>query len=110
MQAAIKAARMEQRPPGELDDRVKRQGIALDIVASVDPKLWKFSSKFVHALVNSDVELFAHATKTRGLSATAVRDRHRVLANEIISKFTSCRLRTEFVTLTGRGMISFENI
>ncbi|KAG2847078.1 hypothetical protein PC111_g946 [Phytophthora cactorum] len=51
MQAAIKAARMEQRPPGELDDRVKRQGIALDIVASVDPKLWKFSSKFVHALV-----------------------------------------------------------
>ncbi|KAG3080699.1 hypothetical protein PI125_g20370 [Phytophthora idaei] len=43
MQAAIKAARMEQRPPGELDDRVKRQGIALDIVASVDPKLWKFS-------------------------------------------------------------------
>ncbi|KAF1776418.1 hypothetical protein GQ600_14848 [Phytophthora cactorum] len=97
MQAAIKAARMEQRPPGELDDRVKRQGIALDIVASVDPKLWKFSSgswfedrKWLGQdwrQVNSDVELFAHATKTRGLSATAVRDRHRVLANEIISKF-----------------------
>ncbi|KAG1706844.1 hypothetical protein DVH05_027696 [Phytophthora capsici] len=43
MQAAIITARKEQRRPDKLDDRVKSQGFVLDLVASIDPKLWKFS-------------------------------------------------------------------
>ncbi|KAG3252473.1 hypothetical protein PI124_g2925 [Phytophthora idaei] len=119
-----------------MDDRVKKQGIVLDIIASIDPKLWKFSSQFVHASagfydiktkgrawfkdrkwleqdwrkVTSDVDLFARQTKTSGLSANAVCDRHQVMANEVISKFASTRLRTEFGALSGQGLISFENI
>ncbi|KAG2784190.1 hypothetical protein PC113_g24572 [Phytophthora cactorum] len=43
MQAAITNASSEQRKPDEVDDRVKKQGIVLDLVARIDPKLWKFS-------------------------------------------------------------------
>ncbi|KAE9297035.1 hypothetical protein PR003_g23610 [Phytophthora rubi] len=127
MQAAISNARQEQRKPTELDGRVKKQGIVLELVASTDPKLWKFSSRYVHSLlgfyaikakgrawfadrkwleqdwrkVKSDVALFAHETRTFGMSADSMGNRHRALANEVISKFTSSRLRTKFVTLTG---------
>ncbi|KAE9047748.1 hypothetical protein PR001_g4077 [Phytophthora rubi] len=136
MQAAISNARQEQRKPDELDARVKKQGIVLEVVASIDPKLWKFSSQYVYSLVGfyaikakgrawfadrkwleqdwrkvkSDVALFAHETKTFGMSADSMGNRHRALANEIISKFTSSRLRTEFVTMNGGGLISFDNI
>ncbi|KAE8993422.1 hypothetical protein PF005_g15875 [Phytophthora fragariae] len=51
MQAAISNARQEQRKPTELDGRVKKQGIVLELVASTDPKLWKFSSRYVHSLL-----------------------------------------------------------
>ncbi|ETI32967.1 hypothetical protein F443_20294 [Phytophthora nicotianae P1569] len=136
LQAAIKTARKEQRAPDELDARLKKQGVVLDLVATVDPKLWKMRSKFVGALtgfhavktkinmwfedrkwleqdwrkISSDVHLFAEETNTLGLSADAICDRHRVLANEVIAKFTSSRLRTDFATLSGKGTISFENI
>ncbi|KUF93660.1 Homoserine O-acetyltransferase [Phytophthora nicotianae] len=43
MEAAIKDAKNAQRGPGPLADKIKKQGIGLDIVASIDPKLWKFS-------------------------------------------------------------------
>ncbi|KAF1789247.1 Ulp1 protease family, C-terminal catalytic domain [Phytophthora cactorum] len=135
MQAAITTTKSEQAKTNDMDDRVKKQGIVLDIIASIDPKLWKFSSQFVHASatfydikakgrawfkdrkwleqvwrkVTSDVDLFARQTKTSGLSANAVCDRHQVMANEVISKFASARLRTEFGTLSGQGL-SFENI
>eukprot|EP00644_Phytophthora_capsici_P019271 jgi/Phyca11/47134/gw1.167.1.1 len=136
MQAAIITARKEQRRPDKLDDRVKSQGFVLDLVASIDPKLWKFSSQFVNCLagfydtkarakawiedrkwleqdwrkIKSDVALFADETSTCGILGDTISERHRVLANEVISKFASCRLRTEFVTLAGRGLISFANI
>ncbi|KUF82031.1 hypothetical protein AM587_10001081 [Phytophthora nicotianae] len=41
LQAAIKTARKEQHAPDELDARLKKQGVVLDLVATVDPKLWK---------------------------------------------------------------------
>lgn len=53
---------------------------------------------------------FAEETDTAGISADAVRGRHRVLSNEVISMFTSSRLRTEFATLSGKAQISFDNI
>ncbi|ETK84865.1 hypothetical protein F441_10392, partial [Phytophthora nicotianae CJ01A1] len=43
MEAAIETARAEQKEPEALDDRIKQQGITLDLVVSIDPKLWKFS-------------------------------------------------------------------
>ncbi|RAW21522.1 hypothetical protein PC110_g8820 [Phytophthora cactorum] len=124
MQAATTSARKEKTKPDELDDDIKGHGIVLDLVASIDPKIWKFSSRFVHASagfyninikakawiddrkwleqdwrkVSSDVSLFAEETNTSGISGTAICDRHQVLANEIIAKFSSCRLRTEFLT------------
>ncbi|KAG1689659.1 hypothetical protein DVH05_002017 [Phytophthora capsici] len=42
MEAAISTTRKEQREPDKLDSNVSQQGIALDIVATIDPKLWKF--------------------------------------------------------------------
>ncbi|GMF43240.1 unnamed protein product [Phytophthora fragariaefolia] len=43
MQVAITTAKREQPRPDELDESVKKHGIVLDMVASIDPKLWKFS-------------------------------------------------------------------
>ncbi|EEY62919.1 uncharacterized protein PITG_21364 [Phytophthora infestans T30-4] len=51
MQASIKTAKSEQRHPDPLDDRIKKQGIVLDLVASIDPKLWKFSGQYVGAAI-----------------------------------------------------------
>ncbi|KAL3657607.1 hypothetical protein V7S43_017411 [Phytophthora oleae] len=60
--------------------------------------------------ISSDVSLFAEATKTEGLSPDAVSNRHQSLANEVISKFASWKLRTKFVTPSGKGLIGFENV
>ncbi|KAG1697985.1 hypothetical protein DVH05_015469 [Phytophthora capsici] len=43
LQAAVTTAWKEQDSPDPLEDSVKNQGIVLDIVATIDPKLWKFS-------------------------------------------------------------------
>lgn len=43
LQAAVTTAWKEQDSPGPLEDSAKNQGIVLDIVATIDPKLWKFS-------------------------------------------------------------------
>ncbi|KAG1691563.1 hypothetical protein DVH05_026858 [Phytophthora capsici] len=43
MEAAIKDAKTEQSQPCPLTDNIKKQGIGLDLVAPIDPKLWKFS-------------------------------------------------------------------
>lgn len=136
MQAAITTTRSEQRQHDALDDSVKKHGIVLDVVASIDPKLWKFSGRYIHASavfydikakgrawfkdrkwleqdwrkVKSDVDLFARQANICGLSANDVCDRHQALANEVISKFAFSRLRTEFRTRSGQGLISFENI
>ncbi|KAF1791305.1 hypothetical protein GQ600_17150 [Phytophthora cactorum] len=135
LQAALATARNEQHTPDELDANTKKQGIVLDLVATIDPKLWKMRGNFVGALTGF------HAIKTKiqvwfedrkwleqdwrkvsssvyvcrgdehlGLRGDAVCDRHRDLANEVIAKFTSSRLRTEFAALSGKGTISFENI
>ncbi|KAG1688240.1 hypothetical protein DVH05_003846 [Phytophthora capsici] len=61
MEAAIKTARAEQKEPDALDHRIKKQGIVLDLVASIDPKLWKFSGAFVGALTT----FYAVKTKIR---------------------------------------------
>ncbi|KAG7375381.1 26S proteasome non-ATPase regulatory subunit 11 [Phytophthora pseudosyringae] len=136
MQAAVTNTRSEKNKPGDLDESVKKQGLALEIVASIDPKMWKFSGQFVGPLtgfyavkakgkswfqdrkwleqdwrkLDSDVDIFANETNTAEISADGVRDRHQAMANEVIAKFTSSRLRTEFVTLSGGGIISFEHI
>ncbi|POM76669.1 Hypothetical protein PHPALM_6063 [Phytophthora palmivora] len=39
MEAAIKTARIEQKEPYPLEARIKQQGVVLDLVASIDPKL-----------------------------------------------------------------------
>ncbi|ETP28142.1 hypothetical protein F442_22571 [Phytophthora nicotianae P10297] len=108
MDAAIKTARAEQREPDPLDDSIKKQGIQLDLVASFDPKLWKFSGQYVGAATTfyyvktkvrqwfedrkwleqdwrkivSDVDFLAVETGTSGLSSDAVRARHWAMANE----------------------------
>jgi hypothetical protein len=56
------------------------------------------------------VSLFAVQTNTTGLSVDAACQSHRVMANEVIGKFDSSTLRTEFVTQSGGGSITFENI
>ncbi|KAG1694541.1 hypothetical protein DVH05_021047 [Phytophthora capsici] len=100
MEAAIKTARAEQKEPDALDHRIKKQGIVLDLVASIDPKLWKFSGAFVGALTTFyavktkirswfEDQLFGMETGASGISGAAVQDRHQKLANEVISKFTS---------------------
>ncbi|ETN23544.1 hypothetical protein PPTG_00124 [Phytophthora nicotianae INRA-310] len=132
MNAAITAARAEQREPDPLDDSTKKQGIRLDLVAYIDPKLWKFSGKLTWALyyvktkvrqwfedrkwleqdwrkIASDVDFLAVETGTSGLSSDAVRDRHWVIANEVISKFALIRLSAEFVTPSRGCFITFEN-
>ncbi|GMF15316.1 unnamed protein product [Phytophthora fragariaefolia] len=43
MQAAVITARKEKHKPDETTDLVKTQGVGLDVIASIDPKLWKFS-------------------------------------------------------------------
>ncbi|KAJ8579034.1 hypothetical protein ON010_g162 [Phytophthora cinnamomi] len=152
MQASVTTARNEKKKPDELTDSVKNQGLTLDVVTSIDPKLWKFSgvallrllydfglffSQFVGALtgfydikskvkswiqdrkwleqvdwrkIDADVHLFALETKTAGMSSDAVSDHHQLMANELIVKFTSSRLRTEFATISDSATISFENI
>ncbi|ETI54306.1 hypothetical protein F443_02848 [Phytophthora nicotianae P1569] len=136
MEAAIKDAKNEQRGPGPLADKIKKQGIGLDIVASIDPKLWKFSGKYVGALtafyavksnirswfddrkwlerdwrkVVSNVDLFGAETGMTGLSSDAVCNRHWAMANEVISKFTISRLSSEFAPKSGKGIIAFDNI
>ncbi|KAG3023774.1 hypothetical protein PC128_g12310 [Phytophthora cactorum] len=132
LQAALATARKEQYTPDELDANTKKQGIVLDLVATIDPKLWKMRGNFVSALtgfhaiktkiqvwfedrkwleqdwrkVSSNVSLFTEETNTwvceEMLSVIAT--------DEVIAKFTSSRLRTEFATLSGKGTISFENI
>lgn len=56
------------------------------------------------------MELFAQETNTARLSADSVRRRHQAMANEVIAKFSSSRLRTEFVARSGGGRINFEHI
>ncbi|EGZ06300.1 hypothetical protein PHYSODRAFT_418207, partial [Phytophthora sojae] len=135
MQAATTTTRKEKQPI-VLDEKAKKQGLVLDVVLTIDPKLWEFSGQYVGALtgfyaikakctswskdrkwleqdwrkVDSIVDLFAVETATAGLPRDAVPERHQGLANEIISKFTSSRLRTEFVTLSNKVLISFDNI
>ncbi|ETP28009.1 hypothetical protein F442_22705 [Phytophthora nicotianae P10297] len=136
MDAAIKTARSEQREPDPLDDSIKKQGIQLDLVASIDPKPWKFSGQYVGAATTfyhvktkvrpwfedrkwleqdwrkivSDVDFLAEETGTSGLSSDAVRARHWAIANGVISKFASCRLSAEFVTPSRGCFITFENV
>ncbi|KAF1785280.1 hypothetical protein GQ600_9055 [Phytophthora cactorum] len=116
LQAALATTRKDQRTHEEAR-------VVLDLVATIDPKLWEMRG-CSHRIprytdqdtyedwrkVSSNVSLFAEETNTLGLQGDAVCDRHRVLANEVIAKFTSSRLRTEFATLPGKGTISFENI
>ncbi|ETL98205.1 hypothetical protein L917_04679 [Phytophthora nicotianae] len=136
MQAAITTAKREQCKPDELDESVKKHGIVLDMVASIDPQIWKFSGAYIGSLVGfhaiktkghmwfedrkwleqnwlkipSNVSLFARETRTQGLSADAVCNRHKALANEVIAKFASSRLLTEFMALSENRTITFENI
>ncbi|ETP37581.1 hypothetical protein F442_14608 [Phytophthora nicotianae P10297] len=58
----------------------------------------------------SDVDFLAVETGTSGLSSDAVRARHWAMANEVISKFASCRLSAEFVTPSRGCFITFENV
>jgi len=60
--------------------------------------------------LEADVELFSHETNTAGLSTDGLRRRHQAMANEVIAKFSSSRLRTEFSSRSGEGMINFEHI
>ncbi|GMF43238.1 unnamed protein product [Phytophthora fragariaefolia] len=60
--------------------------------------------------VFSDVSIFAKETSTDFISTDAIPARHWVLANEAISKFASSRMLTEFATVSGKGMITFENV
>ncbi|OWY96644.1 hypothetical protein PHMEG_00033042 [Phytophthora megakarya] len=60
--------------------------------------------------IESNVNLFADETGCNELPTEAIPKRHQALANEVISKFASCRLRTQFLTLSGKGMICFDNI
>ncbi|ETI44531.1 hypothetical protein F443_10772, partial [Phytophthora nicotianae P1569] len=50
LQAAVTTAWKDQNAPDPLTDTVKKHGVRLDIVTTIDPKLWKFSSRFVGAL------------------------------------------------------------
>ncbi|KAL3667193.1 hypothetical protein V7S43_008127 [Phytophthora oleae] len=135
MEAAMNTARREKREPEPLDDNLKNQDIVLDLVACIDPKMWKFSRRYVGALttfyavkaktrkwladqkwleqdwrkVASDVDLFATETGTAGLSLDSVRNRHWTMGNEIISKFVSSRMSSEFVTLTGKFRVTFDH-
>ncbi|KAG6941928.1 hypothetical protein JG688_00018404 [Phytophthora aleatoria] len=59
LQAALATARKEQHTPDELDANTKKQGIVLDLVATIDPKLWKMRGNFVGALTGF------HAIKTK---------------------------------------------
>ncbi|KAL3666269.1 hypothetical protein V7S43_008520 [Phytophthora oleae] len=43
MKAATKTAKSEQREPDPLVDNIEQPGIVIDLVVSIDPKLWKFS-------------------------------------------------------------------
>ncbi|KUF83751.1 hypothetical protein AM587_10004100 [Phytophthora nicotianae] len=43
LQAAVTTAWKDQNAPDPLTDTVKKHGVRLDIVATIDPKLWKFS-------------------------------------------------------------------
>ncbi|POM57846.1 Hypothetical protein PHPALM_37594 [Phytophthora palmivora] len=136
MDAVIKNAYKEQTYPDPLKDRIKNQGAVLDLVASIDPKFWKFSRAFVglsttfYAVKNklrlwledrkwleqdwlrveADVDLFGLETETSGLSRDAVYERHQTLANEVIAKFATSPLSLEFTTPSGKGLISFDNI
>ncbi|KAG2865950.1 hypothetical protein PC113_g3262 [Phytophthora cactorum] len=136
MDAAIKTAKAEQKESGPHQACVKRQGIVADLVGSIDPKPWKFSGKYVgtsktfYAVkamtrawfedrkwleqnwrkIVSDVELFAVETGTSGLSAGDVRGRHWTTANEVILKFSSSQLSSEFLTPSGWDFVSFENV
>ncbi|KAG1713390.1 hypothetical protein DVH05_001177 [Phytophthora capsici] len=136
MEAAISTTRKEQREPDKLDSHVSQQGIVLDIVATIDPKLWKFCSRYVNAAsdfyrvkaktkswvedrkwlernwvkVDSDIDLFAKETKTWGVTRETVCNRHQALANEVISEFSDCRLRSEYVTKCGKVTIRFEDV
>ncbi|OWZ05075.1 hypothetical protein PHMEG_00022906 [Phytophthora megakarya] len=124
MEAALSTARKEQREPDKLDSKLSQQGIVLNIVATIDPKLWKFCSRYVNAATNfyrvkakakawvhdrtwlernwtkvdSDIDLFAKETKTWGVTRETVRNRHQALANEVTSKFSDRPLRSEFAT------------
>ncbi|OWZ14076.1 hypothetical protein PHMEG_00012498 [Phytophthora megakarya] len=136
MQPAITTAKKDQIEPNKLEESVKKQGIVLDTVATIDPKLWKFSGMYVGSTqgfyaiqakghmwledrkwveqdwkrIESNVNLFADETGCNELPTEAIPKRHQALANEVISKFASCRLRTKFLTLFGKGMICFDNI
>ncbi|POM78845.1 Hypothetical protein PHPALM_3579 [Phytophthora palmivora] len=136
MEAAITTARKEQREPDNLVPSVSQQGIVLDIVASIDPKLWKFCSRYGNAStefyrvkakakswvedrkwlernwskLDSDVDFFAKETQTWGVTRETVRKRHQTLANEVISKFTNCRLRSAFATRCDKVTIPFEEL
>ncbi|ETO59279.1 hypothetical protein F444_22349 [Phytophthora nicotianae P1976] len=129
-------AEMVNKYPVQLDDAYLRARIQLDLVASIDPNLWKFSGQYVVAATTfyyvktkvrqwfedrkwleqdwrkivSDVDFLAVETGTSGLSSDAVRARHWAMANEVISKFASCRLSAEFVTPSRGCFITFENV
>ncbi|ETM30791.1 hypothetical protein L914_21535, partial [Phytophthora nicotianae] len=136
MQAAITTAKRKQCKPDELDESVEKHGIVLDVVDSIDPKLSEFRGAYISLLVGfyafktkghmwfenwkwlkqnwlkipSNVILIARETRTQGLSAGAICNRHKALTNEGIAKFASSRLLTEFMALSGNGTITFENI
>ncbi|ETI32662.1 hypothetical protein F443_20578 [Phytophthora nicotianae P1569] len=134
--AAITTAKRKQCKPDELDESVEKHGIVLDVVDSIDPKLSEFRGAYISLLVGfyafktkghmwfenwkwlkqnwlkipSNVILIARETRTQGLSAGAICNRHKALTNEGIAKFASSRLLTEFMALSGNGTITFENI
>ncbi|EGZ21506.1 hypothetical protein PHYSODRAFT_488811 [Phytophthora sojae] len=136
LEDAIKTTRIVQKQPDPLDARVKNQGIVFDLVASVNTTTLKFSGAYVGALrafhsmknkarlwiydikwleqdwrnVKVDVDLFGPETGTAELSVGDVCARHQILANEVISKFSSSSLASEFVTTSGKGWVSFDNL
>ncbi|POM68644.1 26S proteasome non-ATPase regulatory subunit 11 [Phytophthora palmivora] len=60
--------------------------------------------------LDSDVDFFAKETQTWGVTRETVRKRHQTLANEVISKFTNCRLRSAFSTRCDKVTIPFEEL
>ncbi|ETO73167.1 hypothetical protein F444_10858 [Phytophthora nicotianae P1976] len=71
LQAAVTTAWKDQNAPDPLTDTVKKHGVRLDIVATIDPKLWEFSRH--QDLANEVIGKFASSrllTEIRTLTGT----------------------------------------
>ncbi|OWZ10495.1 26S proteasome non-ATPase regulatory protein, partial [Phytophthora megakarya] len=107
MEAAITTTRKEQREPDKLICSVSQQGIVHDISPPLQHRKWLERN---WAKLGSDVDLFAKETQTWGVTRETVRNRHQTLANEVISKFTGCRLLSAFSTRCDKVTIYFEEL